>query len=136
MRRKTYAYNGITFGMLAGIAAAVGTDSLVIGIIVLTVVSIISFLIIRALENAMYKGADKVSEAITRKNDQRTVDKMKQAQQLQPSQQQSLQDMYAQQNQAMQSSQSREPWICPRCGNINNSNHHCTNCGLDKPAVL
>ena len=69
--KRTYAYNGIYFGMLAGLGVGIATNNLVLGIIVLVAVSIIAFVIIRALENLIDKGADKaydkISEAVNRR---------------------------------------------------------------------
>ena len=68
--RKTYAYNGITLGIIFGIAAWAATSNGAVGIAVAIGGSIVCFLVIRAIENAIYKGADKASEAITRKLDE------------------------------------------------------------------
>lgn len=68
--RKTYAYNGIIIGMLLGIGAWAMTGSGVAGIAVAIVGSVVSFLVIRGIENALYKGAEKAGEAITRKLDE------------------------------------------------------------------
>lgn len=68
--RKTYAYNGITLGILFGIAAWAATSNGAVGIAVAIGGSIVCFLIIKAIENAIYKGAEKAGEAITRKLDE------------------------------------------------------------------
>ncbi|MCR4702964.1 MAG: hypothetical protein K5665_04775 [Saccharofermentans sp.] len=68
--RKTYAYNGITLGILFGIAAWAATSNGAVGIAVAVAGSVICFIVIRAIENAIYKGAEKAGEAITRKLDE------------------------------------------------------------------
>lgn len=70
MRRKTWAYNGIFIGILLGIAAGAASENAVIGIAAAIVASIGCFLIIRVLENLMYKGIDKASDAIKNKIDE------------------------------------------------------------------
>ena len=74
--RKTYAYNGITIGLLVGLGVGVATDNLVLGILAAIGVSVVCFLLIRGLENLMYKGTEKAAEAITRKLDERHAQKM------------------------------------------------------------
>jgi Na+/melibiose symporter-like transporter len=65
--RKTYAYNSIFIGFLLALVVYVSTESAVLGILTLLGVSIGGFVLIRALENAMYRGADKAADAITKK---------------------------------------------------------------------
>lgn len=68
--RKTYAYNGITIGILLGIGAWASTSNSAIGIGVAIGASILGFIIIRGIENAIYKGTEKAGEAIARKLDE------------------------------------------------------------------
>jgi len=68
--RKTYAYNGITLGILFGIAAWAATSNGAVGIAAAVAGSVICFIVIRAIENAIYKGAEKAGEAINRKLDE------------------------------------------------------------------
>ena len=68
--RKTYAFNGIIIGVLFGILVWAKTNSSVAGIGVAIAVSVVAFLIIRGIENAISAGVDKASEAITRKMDE------------------------------------------------------------------
>ena len=68
--RKTYAYNGITIGLLLGLAAWAATQNVAIGIVAAIAASVVGFLVIRGIENAIYKGAQKAGEAITRKMDE------------------------------------------------------------------
>ena len=64
MRSRTYAYNGIILGILFGMAAALYTDSIPIGIVVAVLGSVICFLIIRFLENLLGRGIDKATDAV------------------------------------------------------------------------
>lgn len=73
--RKTYAYNGITLGIILGIAAWAVSGSAVVGIIAAIAASVVCFLIIRGIENLLYKGTEKAAEAITRKLDERHMNK-------------------------------------------------------------
>lgn len=68
--RKTYAYNGIIFGVLIGILLWASTENEVLGIVGAVVGSIVCFLIIRGIENLIYSGVNKASSAITRKLDE------------------------------------------------------------------
>lgn len=68
--RKTYAFNGIIIGVLFGILVWAKTNSSVAGIGVAIAVSVVAFLIIKGIENAISAGVDKASEAITRKMDE------------------------------------------------------------------
>ena len=54
--RRTYAYNGITLGALAGLAVGITTNNWGIGIATAVVGSIVCFAGIRALENLIDKG--------------------------------------------------------------------------------
>lgn len=68
--RKTYAYNGIIFGVMLGILAGAATENEVIGVIAAIVGSVVCFLIIRGLENLVNKGINKAGETITKKLDE------------------------------------------------------------------
>lgn len=61
--RRTYAYNSITIGTLVGILVVVSTENLALGIIALLAVSAVGFVLIRLLENALYKGMNKAVDA-------------------------------------------------------------------------
>ena len=74
--RKTYAYNGITIGLLLGLAVGVSTENMMLGILAAIGASVVCFLLIRGLENLMYKGTEKAAEAITRKLDEQLAKKM------------------------------------------------------------
>jgi len=65
--RKTYAYNGITIGILLGFLAGLVTQSMAIAVIAMIGLSILAFVAIRLLENAIDAGVDKASEAISNK---------------------------------------------------------------------
>ena len=64
--RKTYAYNSIIIGFLLGLLAWVSTDSMVLGVLACVMVSIVGFVIIRAIEKAVYKGADAAVDAVSK----------------------------------------------------------------------
>lgn len=65
--RRTYAYNSIIIGGLVGIYVAVKAGTF-LGIVAGIAVSVVGFILIRALENvisdAVDKGADAVSNAL------------------------------------------------------------------------
>ena len=56
--RKTYAYNSIIIGVLVGILAYTSTESAILGIGACLGVSIVGFIVIRLLENAISRGVD------------------------------------------------------------------------------
>lgn len=64
--RKTYAYNSIIIGFLVGLLVYVSSESLVLGIITCIGISIVGFVIIRALEKLFYKGANAAVDAATK----------------------------------------------------------------------
>lgn len=68
--RKTYAFNGIIIGVLFGILVWAKTNSTVAGIGVAIAASVVCFLIIKGIENAISAGVDRASDAITRKMDE------------------------------------------------------------------
>ena len=68
--RKTYAFNGIILGVLFGIFVWAKTNSTVAGIGVAIAASVVCFLIIKGIENAISAGVDRASDAITRKMDE------------------------------------------------------------------
>lgn len=61
--RKTYAYNSIIVGVLVGLLIWVSAENLVLGIIACVAISVVGFIIIRAIENAISKGIDKAADA-------------------------------------------------------------------------
>lgn len=61
--RKTYAYNSIILGVLAGIGAWAASESVVLGILALLGVSVIGFIIIRGIEKLIGKGVDAAADA-------------------------------------------------------------------------
>ena len=64
--RKTYAYNSVIFGVLFAILAyAWSGGNIVITIIAGIGVSVVGFIIIRLIEKALYKGADKLGEKVS-----------------------------------------------------------------------
>ncbi len=64
--RKTYAYNSIIIGVLVGILAYASTESAILGIGACLGVSIVGFIVIRLIENAVDKGVDKAVDAAGR----------------------------------------------------------------------
>ena len=50
--RKTYAYNSIFIGIMLALLVQVSTENIVLAVITLLGVSILGFVVIRALENA------------------------------------------------------------------------------------
>ncbi|MBQ4290344.1 MAG: hypothetical protein II719_04035 [Clostridia bacterium] len=64
--RKTYAYNSIIIGVLVGILVGVSTNNLVLAILACLGISIVGFILIRLLENALSRGVDKAVDAATK----------------------------------------------------------------------
>lgn len=60
--RKTYAYNSIIIGALLGITVGASTKSVVWGIVVGLAVSVVGFIIIKLVENALYAAANKATK--------------------------------------------------------------------------
>lgn len=61
--RKTYAYNSIIIGVLVGLLAWASTESVVLGVLACVGVSIVGFVIIRLIEQAVSKGVDAAADA-------------------------------------------------------------------------
>jgi hypothetical protein len=74
--RKTYAYNSIILGVLLGLLVWLKSDSLILGIVALIAVSIVGFILIRLIENAIGKGVDAGVDAAAR-----AIEKRRQAKQ-------------------------------------------------------
>ncbi len=76
--RKTYAYNSIIFGFLLGLLVGVTTESVILGILAGLGVSVVGFIVIRLIENAIHKGvekaADKISETYRRRKEQKAIE--------------------------------------------------------------
>jgi hypothetical protein len=65
MRRKTYAYNSITIGILVAFLVYLSSKSIVLTILAGLGVAVVGFFLIRMLENAAYKGVDKAAEKVS-----------------------------------------------------------------------
>lgn len=76
--RKTYAYNSIIFGFLLGLLVGVTSESVILGILAGLGVSVVGFIVIRLIENAIHKGvekaADKISETYRRRKEQKAIE--------------------------------------------------------------
>ncbi len=64
--RRTYAYNSIIIGFLLGLLVWLKSEKLILGILVLIAVSVVGFIIIRAIEKAISKGVDAGVDAAAR----------------------------------------------------------------------
>ena len=76
--RKTYAYNSIIIGVLVGLLAWASTESVVLGVLACVGVSIVGFVIIRFIEQAIDKGVDVAADAAVkayRKHEEQNGDK-------------------------------------------------------------
>ena len=61
--KKTFAYNSITIGVLVGLLAWASTKNVVLGVLACVGVSIVGFVIIRLIEQAIGKGVDAAADA-------------------------------------------------------------------------
>ena len=76
--RKTYAYNSIIIGVLVGLLAWASTENVVLGVLACVGVSIVGFVIIRLIEQAISKGVDAAADAAakaSRKHKEQNGDK-------------------------------------------------------------
>ena len=64
--RKTYAYNSIIIGVLLGLLVYVSTENVILAIATCLAASVVGFIIIRLIENALYKGVDKAADAVSK----------------------------------------------------------------------
>lgn len=75
--RKTYAYNSIIFGFLIGLLVYAKAN-LVLAVLAGLAVSIIGFVLIRAIENAMDRAGDAIIDAVGKKVNEKRDEKNKQ----------------------------------------------------------
>lgn len=76
--RKTYAYNSIIFGFLIGLLVY-AKSNLVLAVLAGLAVSIVGFIIIRGIENAMYRAGDALIDAVGEKINEKREEKNKQS---------------------------------------------------------
>ena len=76
--RRTYAYNSIIIGVLIGILVYTTTRNVALTVLAGIGVSVVGFIIIRLIENAISKGVDKASdkiqEAYHRRKEQKAIE--------------------------------------------------------------
>ena len=65
MGRKTYAYNSIIIGFVIGFTVWASTRSILLAILAGLGIAVVGFIIIRVIENALYKGVDKAVDKIS-----------------------------------------------------------------------
>ena len=61
--RKTYAYNSIIIAFLLALVIYLSTESTVLTVVAFFAIAIGGFVLIKAIENALYKGIDKAVDA-------------------------------------------------------------------------
>ena len=64
--RKTYAYNSIIIGVLLGLLVYVSTENVILAVAACLAASVVGFIIIRLIENVLYKGVDKAADAVSK----------------------------------------------------------------------
>lgn len=69
--RRTYAHNAAIIGLLLGLLVGSATDSLMLALLVFFASSLIGYIILRVIENAIDQGAHKAEQAITDAIDRR-----------------------------------------------------------------
>lgn len=72
--RKTYAYNSIIFGVLIGLLVYSKTN-IVLGVIAGLAVSIVGFVLIKFIEDALYHASDAVGDAVSNKISEKRAEK-------------------------------------------------------------
>ncbi len=114
MRRKTFAFNGITIGTLLGILIGVTSKSVALGIVAAIGISVAAWFAIKWIENLMYKGADAAEQAIRNAHQQRKANNATS---------QVTQQTSTQNNQS-------EKKFCTSCGTqLDQDMMFCTKCG-------
>lgn len=110
--RKTWAHNGIFVGILIGILVYAWTSSIILCLLAAVAVSVVCFKLIRALENVLYKGADKVVGQLNARHDRLAAEKN------------------AAQNGTQNPAASPAGWPCAGCGSVNQAgSKFCIYCG-------
>ena len=61
--RKTYAYNSIIIGVLVGLLVGLSTENVVLGVLACVGISIVGFVVIKFIENALGAAIDKGVDA-------------------------------------------------------------------------
>ena len=61
--RKTYAYNSIIIAFLLALVIYLSTESPVLTVVAFFAIAIGGFVLIKAIENALYKGVNKAVDA-------------------------------------------------------------------------
>ena len=151
--RRTYAYKSIIIGFLVGLLIAVSSENIVLAVVVGLAISVVGFIVIRFLENALSKGidkaVDKASDAYRRRKEQKAIQngtysqpnttQMPQAtqpktqmpqQQTQMPQQQAPADYYSEAPAQETAAPEEQLVACPYCGNlIRKTANFCPSCG-------
>ena len=71
MKKKTYAPNGVVIGTLLGLLIWAKTKSSVAGVVGAIIISIVLYIGIKALEDALGKGAAKAGDVLQREFDEK-----------------------------------------------------------------
>ena len=126
--RKTWAHNGIFVGILIGILVYAWTSSIILCLLAAVAVSVVCFKLIRALENALYKGADKVVGQLNARHDRLAAEKNAAQSAAQNSAQSMAQN--AAQNGTQNPAAAPAGWPCAGCGSVNQAeSKFCIYCG-------
>lgn len=132
--RKTYAHNSIIIGFLVG-ALVYAKAGMGAGIAVGIIVTVVGWLIIRGIENAMYSGADAIDNAIRRKQSEKYSTDDEESEDIDDLDEED-DDPYSLNPEPEESEEDpavnrrKDSWICPKCESENsNDTLICKDCG-------
>ena len=124
--RKTYSYSGIIIGFLLGMLVWAKTENIAIGVVVGLISAVAAFILIRVIENALYKGADKLTDKVQQVYQNHKEQKAMQNGTYQPQNNAQTTTQFPNRNAQPEAPQR----VCPKCGQpVNADSVFCASCG-------